>query len=151
MAQTRATVAAWGDLQGVQIMPSPFAKIDADAAASGVSDPAHLRFGEGVDLARTGGANLVFRDAAGLVRCQETADDDEMTWTTAKRVRPQEKTAWLQKKREGAGRDCRLIRKQQIMKQQRQILDEEEAKNSRHNPQPKMRGNKQCGGKHDEE
>ena len=143
MAQIRATAEAWGDLQGAQRMPLPLAQVHADAAAWVFSDPAHLRFKEEVDLARTGRAKLLFKDVAGLVRCQETADDDEIAWTTARCVRPQEN-------RDGAGRDCRLIRKQQI-KQQLQLLEEEEAKNSRHNPQPKKRGNKKGGGKHDEE
>ena len=102
IARAHQLAALWG--------ATPAAGVTTASATWFFSDPAHLRFGEEVPVDLM--ANPIscdLRDAMGLVKAAEETGDDP-AWAHIERVSRKDVTDWIAEKREGAGRDPRLLR-----------------------------------------
>ena len=72
------------------------------------ADPAYREFGAAVAPGRVGRPGyFVVRGASALARVDGPGEEEE--WTYAERVCEGDKTGWAAEKREGAGRDKRLL------------------------------------------
>jgi len=87
---------------------------EAPASSSAASsqwyfaDPAFSEFGAAVPHDKVGRPEyFVVRGASALVRVDEVGEEED--WTYAERVSEEDRTGWVVEKREGAGRDKRLL------------------------------------------